>query len=73
MAGEKKGDWEKMKIEESWNDGKRFWTMIRELLGKKKEREEEVYVYTEEGEKKEIMEIQEDYIEKWRENISESI
>ena len=58
-----------MKIEESWNNGKRFWTMIRELLGKKKEREEEVYVYTEEGEKKEIMEIKEDYIEKWRDNI----
>ena len=49
MTGKKKGVWEKRKIEEIKNDGKKFWTMIKELLGKNKEREEVTYVYTQEG------------------------
>ena len=52
MAGDKKSEWEKKKIEETWRDGKKFWTMIKELLGKKKEMEEEAYVYTQRGERK---------------------
>ena len=62
MAREKKIKWEKKKIEETWKDGKIFWGMIRELLGKKKEDEEEAYVYTDEGERKEVMEIPERFI-----------
>ena len=34
LAGKKKSEWEKRKIEETWKDGKLFWNMIRELLGK---------------------------------------
>ena len=30
----KKGEWEKKKIEETKNDGKSFWTMIKKLLEK---------------------------------------
>ena len=59
----------KKKIEETWNDGKIFWGMIKELLGKKKEREEEAYVYTEEGERREIMEIPDKFLGSWQENI----
>ena len=62
LAGKKKSEWEKKKIEETWKDGKLFWNMIRELLGKNKEEEEETYVYSEEGERKEIMEIPEEFI-----------
>ena len=58
MAGIKKSEWEKRKIEETWKDGKLFWNRIRELLGKNKE-EEETYIYIDEGERKEIMEISE--------------
>ena len=43
--------------------------MIRELLGKKKEDEEEAYVYTDEGERKEVMEIPERFIGSWMMNI----
>ena len=68
MAGEKKSSWEKKKIEETWKDGKLFWNMIRELLGKNKE-EEETYIYTDEGERKEIMEIPEEFIGSWLINI----
>ena len=64
MAAKKKGDWEKKKIEETRKDGKKFWTMIKELLGKNREREEETYVYTQEGDRKEIMEMSEEYVDK---------
>ena len=57
LAGKKKSEWERRKIEETWKDGKVFWGMIRELLGKNKE--EEAYIYTNEGERKEFMEIPE--------------
>ena len=68
MAGEKKSSQEKNKIEETWNDGKNFWGIIKELLGKKKEREEEACVYTGE-ERKEIMEIPDKFLGIWQENI----
>ena len=68
LAGKKKSEWEKRKIEETWKDGKVFWGMIRELLGKNKE-EEEAYIYTDEGERKEIMEIPEKFIGSWLINI----
>ena len=57
MSGRKKGLWEKRKIEETKRDGKKFWNVIKELLGKSKEKEEEAYVYSEEGEKKNIEEM----------------
>ena len=47
----KKSTWEKEKIKEIWNDGKKFWAMIRELIGKDRERDEEAYVYDEDGKK----------------------
>merc|ERR1711874_371696 len=49
MSWDKKSQWEKKKIEETWKNGKKFWKMIKELLGKNKEMEEEAYIYTEEG------------------------
>ena len=43
--------------------------MIRELLGKNKEEEEEKFIYTDEGERKEIMDIPEEFIGSWLINI----
>ena len=43
--------------------------MIRELLGKNKEEEEETYIYIEEGDRIEIMEIPEKFIGTWLINI----
>ena len=53
MTARKKGEWEK--LQETKRDGKSFWEMIRELLGENNEREEETYVYTKDGVRKEIM------------------
>ena len=49
MSGDKKSQWESEKITETWKDGKEFWKMIKELLGKNKELVEEAYVYTDDG------------------------
>ena len=43
--------------------------MIRELIGKDREREEEAFVYGEDGEKNEIMAIKEEFAASWKENI----
>ena len=43
--------------------------MIRELLGKNKEEEEETFIYTQKGDRKEIMEIPEEFIGSWLINI----
>ena len=57
LTAKKKGEWELKKVIETKNDGKRFWEMIKELQGRSKEREEETYVYTENGIKEEIMDM----------------
>jgi len=69
MSGEKKGLWEKKKIEETKKDAKKFWNVIKELLGKSKERVEEAFVYTEEGEKKNIEEVRNEYMDEWKKKI----
>ena len=42
--------------------------MIKELLGSNKEKED-TYVYTQEGDKKEIIEMSKEYIDKWKQAI----
>ena len=66
MSGGKKVQWEIRKIEEIIRDGKKFWNVIRELLGKNKERHEETFVYSQEGEKKNIEETTDEYMDKWK-------
>merc|ERR1711913_123180 len=69
MSRRKKGLWERRKIEETKKDGKKFWHVIKELLGKSKEREEEAFVFTEDGEKKIIEEMKGTYIDEWKKKI----
>ena len=69
MSGNKKGDWEKRKIIETKKDSKKFWSMIKELLGKNKDRDEEAYIYTEEGTRKNINEISDEYLKEWKKEI----
>jgi len=69
MSGDKKSQWEKKKITETWKDGKKFWKMIKELLGKNKEIVDDAYVYTEEGLKEEIMDCETEFTENWKSSI----
>ena len=68
MAGNKKVDWEK-KIIETKKDENKFWNLIKDLLGKSKKREEDAYVYTEDGIKHNINDISKEYMEKWKQEI----
>merc|ERR1711874_764271 len=73
MTGDKKSAWESRKINETWKDSKKFWKMIKELLGKNKEFEEETYVYSEEGKKQEIMTCENTFAQKWTDNIYQKL
>merc|ERR1711874_306659 len=73
MTGDKKSAWESRKINETWKDSKKFWKMIKELLGKDKEFEEETYVYSLEGEKQEIMTCENTFAQKWTDNIYQKL
>merc|ERR1711874_878430 len=72
LTSEKKSEWERLKITETWKDSKKFWVMIRELLGKKREVNDEAFIY-EEGTKKEIMTCEETFTSKWTENIYQKL
>merc|ERR1712030_290674 len=69
MAQSKKSQWESKKIEETWKDDKTFWKMIAELVGKDKNGSEEAFIYTEEGEKKEIMNCRKKFMEAWTSKV----
>ena len=43
--------------------------MIKELLGQDKEKEEEAFVFNEEGEKKEIMEYTKEFMGNWKASV----
>ena len=68
MAGKKKGDWKK-KIIEAKADGKKFWNLVKDLLGKSKKREEDAYAYSGDGMKHNINDISKEYLEKWKQEI----
>merc|ERR1711913_185993 len=72
MTGDKKSSWESFKINETWNDSKKFWVMIKELLGKKREVNEEAFIY-EEGIEKEIMTCEDTFTKKWTDNIYQKL
>merc|ERR1711913_135339 len=61
------------KIDETWKDSKKFWVMIKELLGKNKELTDEAFVYTEQGEKQEIMTCEDHFTQKWTENVYQKL
>merc|ERR1711874_217926 len=73
MTGDKKSNWESQKITETWKDSKKFWVMIKELLGKKREVGEEAYIYDDENEKQEIMTCEEAFTQKWTDLIYQKL
>ena len=65
----KKSQWEEKKIKETWNDGKKFWKMIRELLEEDLNIDENTYIFTDTGEKVDIQKCATEYIEKWKNSV----
>ena len=73
MTQDKKSQWEIKKIEETWKDSKTFWRMIAELLGKGKDGNVEAFIFTEEGEREEIMECRRNFIEAWTSKVYQKL
>merc|ERR1711942_315015 len=73
LTGQKKSQWEMEKIEETRNNGKEFWKMIKELLGRDKEDSEEAFIYTEDGEKVEIGSCRREFISKWTSQVYQKL
>ena len=68
--GQTKGAWEKARIQEGKiTNGKSMWTVIQEVLGKRKSRKEQIYIYIDEKERKPVEEIWDPYIEDWKSTV----
>ena len=67
IIGKTKGAWEKERIQEAGKtNGKSMWTVIQEVLGKRKSNKEDIYIYIGEKDRRRIEEIWETYIQKWK-------
>merc|ERR1712082_238983 len=73
MTGDKKSEWEENKISETKGGGKTFWKMIKELVGRERENSEEAYIYSENGEKKEINECKKEFIKNWTQQVYQKL
>ena len=73
MIGHKKGTWEKYKIQEAKADGKKFWNLIKDLLGRAKKKDEEVYIYEGDGSKKKAEQVWGEYLTEWKKKVYEKI
>ena len=70
LMGQTKGAWEKARIQEGKiTNGKSMWTVIQEVLGKRKSRKEQIYIYIDEKERKPVEEIWDPYIEDWKSTV----
>merc|ERR1712030_194631 len=67
LTAEKKSSWKKKKIQEAKeSNGKTLWKVVNEIQGKTKPKNKKTYIYNEEGEKKEVKEIWEEFVNYWR-------
>jgi len=57
MTGEKKRTWEKENIREARENSKTLWNLVNDLLGKTKSKEDEIYLYREDGTKHRVEDI----------------
>ena len=47
--------------------------MVKELLGRKKENTEEAYIFTEEGEKQDIVRCKEEFMASWTKQVYQKL
>merc|ERR1712121_153942 len=73
MVRNKKSSWEEEKIAETEGNSEAFWKMIKVLLGRGKEDKEEVYIFDEEGDKKEIMECKKEFMGEWSTQVYQKL
>lgn len=65
----RKGGWEKRKVMEARKNSKILWNVAKEIAGKKKRKDEQVYVYTDNMEKIKIEEAWNPFMSDWKVDI----
>ena len=67
LIGKTKGEWERRRIiEATETNGKSMWKVIQEVLGNRKSKKEEVYIYEDKKNRKKIGEIWNPFINTWK-------
>ena len=69
QTGKKKGEWEKMKIEQARKSSKAIWITVKEVMGTTKSREDQVYLYTGDESKHKVEGDWEYFIDDWKKGI----
>ena len=73
MTNNKKSKWEETLIAETEHNPEAFWKMIKTITGRGKEEKEEAYIFNEEGEKNEIMEVKSEFLSKWSTQVYQKL
>merc|ERR1712030_295431 len=67
MIGKTKGEWERKRIEEATeSNGKSMWKLIKEVLGNRESKNNEIYIYKNAKERTKIENIWTPFIETWK-------
>merc|ERR1711895_1927 len=70
MIGKTKGEWERKRIEEATeSNGKSMWKLIKEVLGNRESKNDEVYIYKNAKERMKIEDIWNPFVEAWKVNL----
>ena len=66
----KKGGWEKRKVlEAKESNGQTMWKIVKEKAGKTEPKDNECFIYNEDEEKSNIIEVWKDFISSWKQNV----
>ena len=67
LIGITKGAWERKRIEEATEtNGKSMWKVIQEVLGNRKSKNADIYIYEDKKNRKKIEDIWDPFIHKWK-------
>ena len=67
LIGNTKGEWERRRIVEATEtNGKSMWKVIQEVLGNRKSKNEEIYIYEDKKNRKKIGEVWNPFINTWK-------
>merc|ERR1712030_204859 len=70
MIGRTKGEWERRRIEEATeSNGKSMWKLIKEVLGNRESKNNEVYIYKNSKERTKIEDIWNPFVDAWKVNL----
>ena len=73
LIGSKKGTWEKEKIRKARTNRKTLWHVVQDLLGKTKNKNDQVYLYREDNTRHKVEEDWKYFIGAWKSDLYQKI